>query len=220
LKLEPDSVQILRDLAFCQAQMRDFAGYTHSRRLMLQAKPILRQNWTALAVAQHLDGELRLAEETLKTYEGTLKTAPPGTDLEHSEAQIYQNMIIEESGDIERALEHLESISKTNLDRQAIMEARARFLLKLNRLEEAEEAYQVLLDRNNEYRFYYECLERTRGLDRSKKEDIPKLIELYNSYIQGNERVDAPRRIPLDFLQGMRNYYFSLSFYTKIHTRG
>jgi N-alpha-acetyltransferase 15/16, NatA auxiliary subunit len=184
--------------------MRDYNGYTQSRRLMLQAKPVLRQNWTALAVAQHLAGELASAEQTLKTYEGTLKQPPPRGDLEHSEAQIYRNMIIEESGDTERALEHLESIAKANLDRVAIMEARARFLLKLNKLDEAEQAYRALQERNNEYRFYYECLEKACGLERSKKEDIPKLVELYDSFIEGNERVDAPRRIPLDFLEGLQ----------------
>jgi Tfp pilus assembly protein PilF len=202
LKLEPESAQILRDLAFLQAQMRDYQGYIQSRRLMLQAKPILRQNWTALAVAQHLAGEFKSAEETLKTYEGTLKQPPPRSDFEHSEAQLYRNMIIEESGNTERALEHLESIAKTNLDKVAVMEARARFLLRLNHLDQAEQAYRAMIERNNEYRFYYECLEKACGLDRSRKGDVPKLINLYNSFAEGNERVDAPRRIPLDFLEG------------------
>jgi peptide alpha-N-acetyltransferase len=183
--------------------MRDYHGYIQSRRLMLQAKPVLRQNWTALAVAQHLAGELVSAEQTLKTYEGTLKQPPPSADFEHSEAQLYRSMIIEESGDTDRALEHLESIAKANLDRVAVMEARARILLKLNRLDEAEQAYRALLERNNEYRLYYECLEKACGLERSRKEDVPKLVELYDSFIRGNDRVDAPRRIPLDFLEGL-----------------
>lgn len=169
---------------------------------MLQAKPVLRQNWTALAVAQHLAGELTSAENTLKTYEGTLKQTPPRTDQEHSEAQLYRNMIIEESGEFEKALEHLESIATASLDRVAVMEAKARLLLKLDKLEEAETAYRDLIDRNNDYRFYYESLEKCLGLDRSKKEDLPKLVDLYESYAEKNERVDAPRRIPLDFLKG------------------
>jgi N-alpha-acetyltransferase 15/16, NatA auxiliary subunit len=203
LKLEPESSQILRDLAFLQAQMRDYHGYEVSRGTMLKAKPMFRQNWTALAVAQHLGGELARAEHTLKTYEDTLKQPPPSTDFEHSEAQLYRNMIIEESGDHERALEHLEAISKSNLDRMAVMEGRARLLLKLDRFEEAEQAYRALLERNNEYRFYYECLEKACRLSRSKADDVPKLVELYESFVAGNERTDAPHRIPLDFLEGV-----------------
>lgn len=202
LILEPDSVQILRDLAFLQMQTRDYAGYVQSRKMMLQNRPVVRQNWTALAVAHHLSGDLRSAEHMLTTYEGTLKTQPSNKDVEHSEACLYRNMIIEEMGDTERALEHLDTIFKNNLDRTAVMEARARFLLKLDRKEEAEEAYRELLERNNEYRAYYEALEECLGLDRSKSEDIPKLLQMYDSFAETRARVDAPMRIPLDFLQG------------------
>ena len=203
LRLEPESAQILRDLAFLQIQMRDYQGYIQSRKTMLQARPAIRQNWTALAVAYHLAGELRTAEEMLKTYEGTLKSPPSRLDYENSDAVLYRNSIIEELGDTERALEHVDTIFKENLDRTAVMEARARHLLKLGKKGEAETAYRALLERNNEYRLYYEALEETLGLDRSKPEDLPKLLELYESFAATNERLDAARRIPLDFLKGL-----------------
>ena len=76
LKLEPDSPQIQRDLAILQVQMRDYQGYIQSRTAMLQARPQLRQSWTALAIANHLAGNLSEAENVLTTYEGTLKTTP------------------------------------------------------------------------------------------------------------------------------------------------
>ncbi|KAF2667579.1 NMDA receptor-regulated protein 1 [Microthyrium microscopicum] len=204
LRIEPESAQILRDLALLQVQMRDYQGHIQSRKLMLQAKPTLRQNWTGLAVAHHIAGELKAAESMLETYEGTLKQQPSRADSEHSEAALYRNMIIEEEGDNERALEHLNSIKKTNLDRTAVLEVEARLLLKLGRLEEAEKAYRGLVDRNNEYRAYFEGLEKSMGLDRAKESDIPKLVELYESYASKSERLDAARRIPLDFLEGER----------------
>lgn len=202
LRLEPESAQILRDLAFLQVHIRDYAGYVESRKLMLQAKPFLRQNWTALAVAYHLAGLPENAEDILKRYEETLKQPPPRSDSEHSELVYYRNNIIEEMGQYERAFEHLESIFKLNLDRTGIMESRARLLLKLNRLDDAEKAYRDLVQRNNEYRFYYESLEKALGLERSKTEDTPKLAELYEAFVADNEKADAARRIPLDFLQG------------------
>ncbi|KAE9980899.1 hypothetical protein BLS_008089 [Venturia inaequalis] len=202
LKLEPESAQIQRDLAFLQVQMRDYEGYIVSRKAMLQAKPQLRQNWTALAVAYHLAGNLEAAEHHLKTYEETLKTPPPRTDVENSDTALYRNDLLAEMGQTERALEHLESIYKTSLDRTAVLEARAKYQLKLGQKEEAEKSYRALVVRNNEFRPYYEALEKTLGLDRSNPEDTEKLIKVYEEFAEANHRLDAARRIPLDFLEG------------------
>lgn len=200
LKLEPESQQIQRDLAFLQIQMRDYTGYIESRKAILQQRSGLRQNWTALAVANHLAGNLGQAEHLLKTYEDTLKTPPPRTDYEHAEAALYRNTVIAEMGETERALEHLESVAKTALDRTAVMELRAQYELKLGKRVEAEKSYRALIERNNEYRLYYEQLEDAKGLDRAK--DAQKVAELYAELAEENARIDAPLRIPLDFLEG------------------
>ncbi|KAF2401347.1 N-terminal acetyltransferase catalytic subunit [Trichodelitschia bisporula] len=202
LRLEPESAQIQRDLAFLQIQMRDYNGYIESRKAILHARPALRQNWTALAVACHLAGDLSAAEHYLKTYEDTLKQPPPRTDMEHSEASLYRNVLIGEMGEVERALAHLKTISRNNLDRTAVMEMRADYLLRLDRKDEAEEAYRALIVRNNEYRLYYEKLEKVLGLDRENPDDHAELAALYTSFLEGNHRLDAARRIPLDFLRG------------------
>jgi len=202
LRLDPDSLQIQRDLALLQVQMRDFAGFVQSRRQMLQARPQTRQNWTALAVGLHLSGDLKGAEDVLQKYEETLKQTPSKGDVEHAEAVLYKNTIIAEEGELERALEHLGSVSKGALDRTAVMELKADYLLRLNRKEDAEKAYRALLGRNPEKRAYYEGLEKALGLDRSKKEDQEKLGQMYHSYAEKSERRDAPRRIPLDFKEG------------------
>ena len=199
LKLEPDSPQILRDLSLLQVQLRDYQGYIESRRTMLQKRQVVRQNWTALAVAHHLAGEMKAAENVLSLYEGTLKQAPPKTDIEHSEAVLYKNTVIAETGDIQRALDHLESVKNVSLDRTAVMEMRADYLLQLQRYDEAETAYRDLITRNPELRVYYECLERALGMGTSDKS---ALKELYASYARSNKRLDAARRIPLDFLTG------------------
>ncbi len=103
-------------------------------------------------------------------------------------------------GETERALEHLESIAKAALDRTAVMEYRAQYQLQLGQKEEAQQSYRALIERNNEYRLYYEKLEEALGLDRAK--DAPKVAALYEELAGENPRVDAPLRIPLDFLEG------------------
>ncbi|KAI1423372.1 tetratricopeptide [Xylaria sp. FL1777] len=199
LKLEPGSPQIQRDLAYLQIQMRDFQGYIQSRTAMLQAKSQLRQNWTALAVAHHLAGDLAQAEKVLTTYEESLKSPPSHTDYENSEALMYKNAIIAETGDYQRALDHLESIAKHNLDRLAVLELRAEYLAKLGKKEEAIKAYRALLGRNSEHPEYYNRLIDVMGLDGS---ETSARKAVYDEYAKRNPRCDAAKRLPLDFLAG------------------
>jgi N-alpha-acetyltransferase 15/16, NatA auxiliary subunit len=199
LKLEPESQPIQRDLALLQIQMRDYQGYISSRRAMLQLKPGFRQNWTALAIAHHLAGSLADAENVLTTYEETLKQPPHKSDMEHSEAALYKNTIIAESGDTEKALDHLEAVQKNNLDRLSVLELRASYLLKLDRKKEAEAAYKELLQRNAENQFYYDGLIKATGIE---SEGPQALKKFYDEWAEKNPRGDAARRIPLDFLEG------------------
>ena len=199
LKLEPESQQIQKDLALLQMQMRDYPGYVQSRRAILQQRTSWRQNWTGLAIAQHLVGDLVDAERTLTTYEETLKVPPPKTDIEHAEAVLYKNSIIAEMGETERALEHLDAAAKHNPDRGSVMELRAQYLLKLGKKEEAEKAYRALLDRNVEYRAYFTGLQKALGLEDT---DVDSLKNMYGEFAKANPRGDAARRIPLDFLEG------------------
>ena len=199
LKLEPESQQIQKDLALLQIQMRDYQGYVQSRRAILQQRTGWRPNWTALAVAQHLAGDLANAERTLTTYEETLKSPPPRTDTEHAEAILYKNSIIAEMGEIERALEHLDAAAKNNPDRTSVMELRAQYLLSLGRKEEAAKAYRLLLKRNAENRAYFEGLQEALGLDKS---DVEGLKAFYGDVAKDNPRGDAATRIPLGLLEG------------------
>ena len=199
LKLEPESHQIQRDLAVLQIQMRDYAGYVQSRLNMLKARPQIRQNWTALAIAYHLEGNLEKAEHILTTYEKSLTTPPPNTDLEHSEALLYKNTIIAERGDIERALQHLETDCKHCLDRLAVLELRASYLSKLGRKDEAAKAYRALLDRNPEHIGYYKGLINALDIP-ADDEEAQKAV--YDEYAAKYPRSDAAKRLPLDFLTG------------------
>lgn len=199
LRLEPESAQIQRDLAVLQIQMRDYQGYVQSRLAMLQARPQLRQSWTGLAIAHHLAGNLSDAESILKTYEETLKTPPSRSDIEHAEALMYHNVIIAESGDTQKALDHLESACKQNLDRLGYLESRASYLAKLGKNEEAAKAYRALLDRNPDHAEYYDALVKVADIPEG---DLAARKAIYDEYHTKYPRCDAARRLPLDFLIG------------------
>ena len=199
LRLEPDSAPIQRDLAHLQIQIRDYDGYIQSRRNMLQQKPGFRQNWTALAIAHHLAGSYEDAEITLTTYEETLKSKPKRSDIEHWESVLYKNYIIAESGEIEKALEHLEAVGNKAPDVLAAMEMKANYLARLGRKSEAEAAYAALLERNPDDSAYYDGWEAAKGLKDGSESDIRKA---YDELAEKFPRADLPRRRPLDVLSG------------------
>lgn len=199
LRLEPDSAPIQRDLAHLQVQMRDYEGYIQSRRNMLQQKPGFRQNWTALAIAHHLAGNYEDAENVLTTYEETLKTKPNRSDIEHWEAVLYKNYIIAESGEVEKALEHLEAVGKKSPDVLGVMEMRADYLARLRRKSEAAAAYSALLERNPDDSAYYDGYIEAKGL---KEGPISEIKTAYQELADQYPKADLPRRRLLDVLSG------------------
>ncbi|KIX95167.1 uncharacterized protein Z520_09083 [Fonsecaea multimorphosa CBS 102226] len=199
LRLDPDSVPIQRDLAHLQVQMRDYEGYVQSRKIMLQQKPGIRQNWTALAIAHHLAGNYEDAENVLTTYEETLKAKPNRSDTEHWEAVLYKNYIIAESGELEKALDHLEAVGKKSPDVLAVMEMKADYLARLGRKSEAEAAYAALLERNPDDSGYYDGYIAAKGLTDGPAAEINNA---YQELAARHPKADLPRRRPLDVLSG------------------
>jgi N-alpha-acetyltransferase 15/16, NatA auxiliary subunit len=124
----------------------------------------------------------------------------PASDPENSEAILYKNMIIAEMGDPGRALEHLDTDGKDCLDRLAVMELRARYLLALGRKDAAAKAFAALLDRNSERPEYYQGLLQAKGISDDDEDGIKTV---FAEYSQRSARCDAARRLPLDYLTGM-----------------
>src|SRR6266550_6773849 len=58
LRFDKDNLNILRDTAQLQTQLRLFDALVETRYALLRLRPNLRQNWLALAVAYHLNGNL------------------------------------------------------------------------------------------------------------------------------------------------------------------
>ncbi|KAH8894269.1 N-terminal acetyltransferase A, auxiliary subunit [Thozetella sp. PMI_491] len=217
LKLEPDSQQIQRDLAILQIQMRDYQGYVQSRLQMLKARPQIRQNWTALAVAYHLEGNLQEAENILSTYEKSLNAPPSKTDVENSEAVLYKNSIIAESGEVARALEHLENDAKNSLDRLGFLELRAKYLAELGKKEDATKAYRALIDRNPDHTEYYWDLLKVLDIPDS---DAAAKQAVFDEYADKYPRCDAARRLPLDFLTGDQFRTAAKSYLARMFDKG
>lgn len=66
-------MNILRDAAHLQTQLRLYDGLVDTRFLLLKLRPNLRQNWIGLALAYHLNGNFAEARKVLEQYERSLK---------------------------------------------------------------------------------------------------------------------------------------------------
>jgi tetratricopeptide (TPR) repeat protein len=80
-------------------------------------------------------------------------------DYEHSELLKYENRLLRESGDYNKALDHLEVNAAALCDPIEAMEAKARLLIGLGRRAEAETVVMALLRRNPHNERYYRWLE-------------------------------------------------------------
>jgi len=73
LYLNQENMNILRDGAHLQTQLRLYDGLVDTRFLLLKLRPNLRQNWIGLALAYHLNGNIPEARRVLEHYGRSLK---------------------------------------------------------------------------------------------------------------------------------------------------
>jgi hypothetical protein len=81
--LPKENINILRDTAHLQTQLRLFDGLLDTRHTILKSRPTLRQHWVALAVAHHLNGNLTEAKQIMDDYSQFLKVFRPSPPLSH-----------------------------------------------------------------------------------------------------------------------------------------
>ncbi|KAF5352217.1 hypothetical protein D9758_009235 [Tetrapyrgos nigripes] len=192
LRFDKDNMNILRDAAHLQTQLRLYDGLVETRHTLLKLRPTLRQHWTGLAVAHYLNGNLEQAKNVLEKYESILKNVPD-YDVEHSETLLYHVRILEELGEYSEALNLLDTNAKERaiVDKTAIMEFRARLLSKLE-LSEAEHAWRVLIDHNSENHEYYKGYLSCKGLSLDEKS-----LEALKDLSSQLPKASVPRRLAL-----------------------
>ncbi|KAJ1550622.1 N-alpha-acetyltransferase 16, NatA auxiliary subunit, partial [Nowakowskiella sp. JEL0078] len=198
-----ENSQIIRDLSLLQIQMRNYDGFVETRQRLLNLKPNHRPFWIGLAVAFHLQGQYESAEKVLSAYETTLaeEEQSPTSKFEQSEMLMYKNIVIEERGDFERALEHLEQIKQFVVDGIAWKEARARIQLKLKNYLSAETVYRSLIAINPDCKKYLNGLLSSLQLSGEPQSLTPKqikqVLEVFDELAEQYPRAHAIKRIPL-----------------------
>jgi len=92
-----------------QIQMRDIPGFVDTRQQLLQLKSNVKGHWLGFAIAHHLNGNHALAVQILDSFEETQEEVPDNEQYEQSEMVMYKAMILKEGGQLEQALDLLQS---------------------------------------------------------------------------------------------------------------
>lgn len=164
LRIDPENLQILRDLSLLQIQMRDLAGFVVTRHTLLTLKSNAKMNWLSFALAKHLTGDMEGAISVIDTYLGTLTEGSPELErgFESSELAMYRNTILAEMPDnYSEALKHLTECQDVVVDQAAWLMTRATYQLYLGQFEDARKTFLDLLERGSceDYRVHsgYMC---------------------------------------------------------------
>ncbi|KAG8747710.1 hypothetical protein FRC10_011837 [Ceratobasidium sp. 414] len=205
LKYDVDNMNILRDAAQLQMQLRLYDQLVQTRHTLLELRPTMRQSWVALAVAYQISGDPENADKVLNHYKLMIKNVPD-YDLEHSELLLYHLRIKEGLGKHDEVLAALDVYSKQRqiLDRTSIVEFRARNLSKANRKPEAAHEWTTLIEQNYESYAYYRGLLATQDidLDNLTPDSRPLALAALKKLVSQYPAATAPKRLLLDVAQG------------------
>ncbi|KAH9849573.1 NMDA receptor-regulated protein 1a [Lenzites betulinus] len=204
LRFDKENMNILRDAAHLQTQLRHYDQLVETRHTLLRLRPQLRQNWIALAVAYHLHGNLTESKNILAQFERIVKNVPD-YDIELSEVLLYHVRVLEDLGEYKEALALLDTHAKSRMiiDRVAIMEFRARLSSKL-KSEDAQQAWQGLIEQNADSYDYYRGYLSNRGIDLDALTDETRVqaLQTLRHFAEQFSRAAAPQRLALAVAAG------------------
>lgn len=206
IRFDANNLQILRDLANVQAQLRDFKGLTATATKLLQLKPDIRNFWAMLAIASFFNGQYQAAITTLDSMV-TARVLSDCTKAELGEVQMFKNLCLRESGDYAAALKHLDTIKTIVPDRIGWLETKAECLMKTGKASQAADYYIELLKLNPDCYEYLSHLQVCKGMPSevthaTLPEDADRLLKHYDSLAQQLPQSTAIPRIALNFASG------------------
>ncbi|KAI9352659.1 NMDA receptor-regulated protein 1-domain-containing protein [Obelidium mucronatum] len=206
LRIDKENLGIFRDFASMQVQLRNMEAFVEACLSIILLRPTVKQFWLSLAASFHLSNDLDGAIQAMKNYHDLFMTyVEKGVEYENSEIHLYRAMLLEESGDLKGALEMLDSNEKSILDKRSVKETRARLLLEMGELKQAEIAYKTLFKTNPDSYSALEGLQKTKGLYYDLDEDkTNSLFELFEDLVDEHRRSNALKRIPLNYASGER----------------
>lgn len=146
-------------------------------------------------MSYHLLNDFETANSILETFR-TSQTVE-NYDYKHSEFLLYQNQVIQESGDLEKALKHLEKHQSQILDKAIVKESLGELCLKMKRFDAAVPLFMDLIRRNPDNSKYFKKYLEARQLT-----DPNEIVQFYKDISVEFPSSLCVRRLPLDVAQG------------------
>ncbi|XP_076665580.1 N-alpha-acetyltransferase 15/16 isoform X2 [Andrena cerasifolii] len=174
--------------------MRDLEGYKDTRYQLFMLRPTQRASWIGFAISYHLLKDYEMALKILDTFRNSPMIC---YDYEHSELLLYQNMVIQESGEAEQALKHLDKYSDQICDKVTVKETYGKLRLQLEQYAEAAQVYKDLLNINPENTTYY-----ARLAEAERHANPDETLAMLQRYEELFPRALAPRRLQLNYAGG------------------
>eukprot|EP00331_Platyophrya_macrostoma_P008487 CAMPEP_0176430588 /NCGR_PEP_ID=MMETSP0127-20121128/14336_1 /TAXON_ID=938130 /ORGANISM="Platyophrya macrostoma, Strain WH" /LENGTH=730 /DNA_ID=CAMNT_0017812493 /DNA_START=26 /DNA_END=2218 /DNA_ORIENTATION=- len=179
LKLDSENLNILRDMALLQIQIRDLNGYVDTRRKLLLNKTSLPINWITFAVAHHLNGDIPEALNVLSSHNKII--SDDIKPYEKSELYTYEAMLYFESQDWQKLVEFLDKNSNIITDKLMTKEYYCKAYINLKNKEKATEYVKQLLASNNENSLYYDLYREIQEISSNGTEETnQKMVEFFD----------------------------------------
>lgn len=196
LRWEKDNIQIMRDLSLLQIQMRDLEGYRETRHQLFNLRPMQQASWIGFAMSYDLLGDHDTAVNILESFRQSQNNNEQH-DYKHSELLLYQNQILVEAGQFERALKHLDEFSSQICDKLAVRETKAHLLVQLDRCEEAVPIYETLIKINPDNVQYYKRYVQAKQADQDEQQQLAIFKQLQVSENLTGQSLPLPLPIQL-----------------------
>lgn len=202
LKLYPENITILRDLAYLQAQTKDFAGLFNTRKQILKLRSDIDFYWFSTAMAAYLNDEyevaLRLSETGIRHYRTSFKCALDKYDekeelkrkdvnartnlwLQHKAEMnglhMFRVMVFTKMEKYDEALKELDEAGSEITDKLGAREARASILAKMGRKEDALKVYDELLRINPDSIKYHQEKMGVLGIEPGTPDKIIEYVD-------------------------------------------
>jgi N-alpha-acetyltransferase 15/16, NatA auxiliary subunit len=146
-------------------------------------------------MSYHLLDDYDTAYNILETFRASQTVE--SFDYKHSEFLLYQNQVLQESGDYEKALKHLTEHQSQILDKCVVKEAEGELCLKLGRHDVAVPLYMELIRRNPDNSKYF-----LKYLEAKRLKDPKDVLQFYKDMLVEFPQSLCVRRLPLDIAEG------------------
>ncbi len=227
LRIDPQNIQILRDLSLLQIQIRDLTGFAQTKHTILELKPNQKTNWLGFALSKHLNGQIEEAINVIDIYLDTLKQdceANGGnihdnsefqSNYESSELALYKNMLICEKLELQQEKEEMQNISWMDYkepydhllsvehlikDKYSFLQSKARYQLYMGQFNDAKNTYLELFDTfgaTEDYNIHSGYMCCILKLDSQKIYSFHSLLEQYSSKKLLHGARSLPSIVPL-----------------------